>query len=63
MPVNNLSNATAFCRDAACTQTQPISSLNQLRAPAGAFRRFLWPGDDGGNSTRGPIWSVVRVLG
>jgi hypothetical protein len=43
-PVNNLSNATAFCLNAACTQTQPIASLNQLRVPAGALGDFFGPG-------------------
>src|SRR6266581_31618 len=40
-PVNNLSNATAFCLDPACTQTRPITSLSQLRAPAGALGDFF----------------------
>ena len=43
-PVNNLSNVTAFCLNAACTQTQPINSLNQLRVPAGALGDFFGPG-------------------
>ncbi len=43
-PVNNLANATAFCLNAACTQTQPITSLNQLRYPAGALGDFFGPG-------------------
>ena len=43
-PVNNLANATAFCLDAACTQTKPITSLNQLRVPAGALGNFFGPG-------------------
>ena len=43
-PVNDLANATAFCLNAACTQTQPITSLNQLRAPAGALGDFFGPG-------------------
>ena len=43
-PVNNLANATAFCLDAACTQTKPITSLNQLRVPAGALGDFFGPG-------------------
>jgi outer membrane receptor protein involved in Fe transport len=41
MPVNNTANATAFCLNPACTQTQPISSLNQLRTPAGALGDFF----------------------
>ena len=43
-PVNDLANATAFCLNAACTQTQPITSLNQLRVPAGALGDFFGPG-------------------
>src|SRR5579864_4582966 len=43
-PVNNLSNATALCLNSACTQTQPITSLNQLRVPAGALGDFFGPG-------------------
>ena len=42
--VNDISNATAFCLNAACTQTQPITSLNQLRVPAGALGDFFGPG-------------------
>jgi len=43
-PVNNLANATAFCRKADCSETQPITSLNQLRVPAGALGDFFGPG-------------------
>jgi len=43
-PVNNLYNATAFCLNSDCTQTQPITSLNQLRVPAGALGDFFGPG-------------------
>jgi hypothetical protein len=43
-PVNNLANATAFCLNPSCTQTQPITNLNQLRYPAGAFGDFFGPG-------------------
>ena len=43
-PVNNLANATAFCLNASCTQTQPITSLNQLRVAAGALGDFFGPG-------------------
>jgi hypothetical protein len=42
-PVNNLANATAFCLSASCTQTQSITSLNQLRYPAGALGDFFGP--------------------
>ena len=43
-PVNSLVNATALCLNAACTSTQPITSLNQLRVPAGALGDFFGPG-------------------
>ncbi len=43
-PVNNLANATSFCLNASCSQTQPITSLAQLRAPAGALGDFFGPG-------------------
>ena len=44
MPVNNLANATAFCLNPSCTLTQPITSLSQLRYPAGALGDFFGPG-------------------
>jgi hypothetical protein len=44
VPVNSLYNATAFCMNAACTSTQPITRLNQLRVPAGALGDFFGPG-------------------
>jgi hypothetical protein len=43
-PVNNLANATAFCLNAGCTSTKPITSLNQLRVPSGALGDFFGPG-------------------
>jgi carboxypeptidase family protein len=43
-PVNNLANATAFCLNPDCTLTKPITSLSQLRAPAGALGDFFGPG-------------------
>jgi hypothetical protein len=43
-PVNSLTNATAFCLDPACAQTKPITSINQLRMPAGALGDFFGPG-------------------
>jgi hypothetical protein len=43
-PVNNLYNATAFCLNANCSQLQPITSLSQLRVPAGALGDFFGPG-------------------
>jgi hypothetical protein len=44
LPVNNLANATAFCLNASCTETEPITSLNQLRYAAGALGDFFGPG-------------------
>ncbi|MFY9726252.1 MAG: carboxypeptidase regulatory-like domain-containing protein [Bryobacteraceae bacterium] len=44
LPVNNLANATAFCLNADCSQAQPITSLNQLRVPAGGLGDFFGPG-------------------
>jgi hypothetical protein len=44
IPVNNLFNATAFCLNANCSQTQPITSVNQLRFPAGGLGDFFGPG-------------------
>jgi Carboxypeptidase regulatory-like domain len=43
-PVNDISNATAFCLNADCTQTRPIAGVNQLRVPAGALGDFFGPG-------------------
>ncbi len=43
-PVNDLSNATAFCLNAGCTSTKPVTSLNQLRVPSGALGDFFGPG-------------------
>jgi hypothetical protein len=44
IPVNNLANATAFCLNASCTETSPISSPKQLLVPAGALGDFFGPG-------------------
>ncbi|HEV8038302.1 MAG TPA: TonB-dependent receptor [Bryobacteraceae bacterium] len=44
VPVNNLANATAFCLNAACTNTQPITNPKQLLVPAGALGDFFGPG-------------------
>jgi len=44
MRANSVANATAFCLNPACTQTQPITTLNQLRFPAGALGDFFGPG-------------------
>jgi hypothetical protein len=43
-PVNSVTNATAFCLDPACAQTKPITSIKQLRVPAGALGDFFGPG-------------------
>ncbi len=43
-PVNNLANVTALCLTTACTQTQPVTSGNQLLVPAGALGDFFGPG-------------------
>ncbi|MGA8556994.1 MAG: carboxypeptidase regulatory-like domain-containing protein [Candidatus Acidiferrales bacterium] len=37
-------NITDLCTNAACTTTQPISSINQLRKPGGALGDFFGPG-------------------
>ena len=42
--VNDLTNVTALCLNAACTQTRPVSNANQLRVPAGALGDFFGPG-------------------
>jgi len=44
VPVNDLTNATAFCLNAACRATAPITSYKQLRMPAGALGDFFGPG-------------------
>jgi len=44
LPVNSLTNATAICLNASCSQSQAIASLNQLRVPAGALGDFFGPG-------------------
>ena len=44
VPVNNLANATAFCLNADCSATQPITGVNQLRVPAGGLGDFFGPG-------------------
>ena len=43
-PVNNLYNATAICLNASCSQSEPITSLKQLRVPAGGLGDFFGPG-------------------
>ena len=37
-------NVTSLCLDAACTVTQPVTSLQQLARPAGALGDFFGPG-------------------
>lgn len=37
-------NITDICTNAACTTTQPITSINQLRVPAGGLGDFFGPG-------------------
>ena len=39
-----LGNITDICTNAACTTTQPIASINQLRLPGGALGDFFGPG-------------------
>ncbi len=43
-PVNNLFNATAFCLNADCSQTTPITNPKQLLVPSGALGDFFGPG-------------------
>jgi hypothetical protein len=43
-PVNSLTNATAFCLNADCSQTKPITNPKQLLLPAGALGDFFGPG-------------------
>jgi hypothetical protein len=43
-PVNSLSNATALCLNADCSQTKPITNARQLLVPAGALGDFFGPG-------------------
>jgi Carboxypeptidase regulatory-like domain/TonB dependent receptor len=44
VPQNQLANLIDICLDPACTQLQPITSLKQLRQPAGALGDFFGPG-------------------
>jgi len=37
-------NITSLCTNAACTTTKPITSVQQLRFPAGALGDFFGPG-------------------
>jgi hypothetical protein len=42
--VNSLTNTTAICQNAGCTQSTPITNLNQLKEPAGTLGDFFGPG-------------------
>jgi hypothetical protein len=44
IPPNELGNAMHICLNAGCTQLAPITSLNQLKVPAGALGDFFGPG-------------------
>jgi hypothetical protein len=45
VPVDNLDNVTAICSNPpSCSQFTPVTSLNQLRFPAGALGDFFGPG-------------------
>jgi hypothetical protein len=44
VPASELDNARHICLNAACTITKPITSLRDLRAPAGALGDFFGPG-------------------
>lgn len=44
LPVNDPANVTAICLNAACSQSVPVNSPNQLRVPAGALGDFFGPG-------------------
>ncbi len=41
---NGITNITQLCANAACTQTEPITSLKQLEIPEGALGDFFGPG-------------------
>jgi Carboxypeptidase regulatory-like domain/TonB dependent receptor len=43
-PVTGITNVTSVCTNASCTQTKPITSLNQLEIPEGALGDFFGPG-------------------
>jgi carboxypeptidase family protein/TonB-dependent receptor-like protein len=44
-PVNSLNNVTALCMNPpSCTTMQPVTSLDQLRVPAGGLGDFFGPG-------------------
>ena len=43
-PVTGITNVTSVCTNPACTQTAPITNLNQLEIPEGALGDFFGPG-------------------
>jgi hypothetical protein len=43
-PVTGITNVTSICTNASCSQTTPITSLNQLEIPEGALGDFFGPG-------------------
>ena len=43
-PVTGITNITSICTNASCSQTTPITSLNQLEIPEGALGDFFGPG-------------------
>jgi Carboxypeptidase regulatory-like domain/TonB dependent receptor len=44
LPVNDPNNVTALCLNPSCTETEPVTSGQQLRVPAGALGDFFGPG-------------------
>ena len=44
VPPGELANVQHICLDTACTMTRPVTSLNDLRVPAGALGDFFGPG-------------------
>ncbi len=44
VPAGELDNVMHICVDAACTMTRPVTSLRDLRVPAGALGDFFRPG-------------------
>ena len=43
-PVTGITNVTSVCTNPSCSQTAPITSLNQLEIPEGALGDFFGPG-------------------
>ena len=44
IPASELANAQHICLNASCTSLVPITSINQLKVPAGALGDFFGPG-------------------